>query len=91
MRAGEPVSSKVRGLYASIGCWYLCGRLNAMMEPECWDALAERLIDRTDRPRNKSDRRPSYANRTRRLTRELLRQTFLCNLQNRADVRKIDQ
>jgi len=82
---------QVRNLYSSIGCWHLCGWLYAMVELECWDESAERLVDRSDRPWDNPDRRPSHADRRRQLAREMLREAFLGDLQNGTDERKIHQ
>ena len=62
-----------------------------MVELECWDASAERLVDRRDLPWDHLDRRPSHADRRRRLAREMLCETVLRDLQNRADERRILQ
>ena len=80
---------QVRNLYSSIGCWNLCGWLYTMVELECWDESAERLVDRSDRPWDNPDRRPSHADRRRRLAREMLRQAFFDDLQTGTDERKI--
>lgn len=82
---------QVRNLYSSIGCWHLCGWLYAMVELECWDESAERLVDRSDRPWDNPDRRPSHADRRRRIAREMLREAFLGDLQTGTDERKIQQ
>lgn len=82
---------QVRNLYSSIGCWHLCGWLYGMVELECWDESAERLVDRSDRPWDNPDRRPSHADRRRRIAREMLREAFLGDLQNGTDERKIQQ
>lgn len=86
--AGE---QQVRNVYSSIGCWHLCGWLYAMVELECWDESAEHLVDRSDRPWDNPDRRPSHADRRRRLAREMLRESFLSDLQTGTDERKIRQ
>jgi hypothetical protein len=80
---------QVRNVYSSIGCWHLCGWLYAMVELECWDESAEHLVDRSDRPWDNPDRRPSHADRRRQLSRKMLRESFLCDLQDRTDERKI--
>lgn len=80
---------QVRNLYSSIGCWHLCGWLYAMVELECWDEPAEQLVDRSDRPWDNPDRRPSHADRRRRIVREMLRESFFGDLQNGVDERKI--
>jgi hypothetical protein len=82
---------QVRNLYSSIGCWHLCGWLYAMVELECWEESAESLVDRSDRPWDNPDRRPSHADRRRRLAREMLRESFFGDLQTGTDERKIRQ
>jgi hypothetical protein len=82
---------QVRNVYSSIGFWHLCGCVYAMVELECWDESAERLVDRSDRPWDNPMRRPSHADRRRRLAREMLRESFLSDLQTGTDERKIRQ
>jgi hypothetical protein len=82
---------QVRNLYSNVGCWHLCGWVYAMVELECWDATAERLVDRSDRPWDNPDRRPSHADRRRQLAREMLRESFMCDLQHGTDRQKIQQ
>ena len=60
-----------------------------MVELECWDQSSETLVDRGDRPWDNPDRRPSHADRRRRIAREMLRETFLVDLQPETDGRKI--
>jgi len=80
---------QVRNVWSSIGCWHLCGWTYAMVELECWDQSSETLVDRGDRPWDNPARRPSHADRRRRITREMLRETFLVDLQSETDGRKI--
>ena len=80
---------QVRNLYSNIGCWHLCGWLYAMVELECWDEGAEQLVDRSDRPWDNPDRRPSHADRRRRIAREMLRESFVSDLPPGAERRKI--
>ena len=82
---------QVRNLYSSIGCWHLCGWIYAMVELECWEESAEHLVDRSDRPWDNPDRRPSHADRRRQLSRKMLREAFLSDLQIGTDERKIRQ
>lgn len=82
---------QVRNLYSNIGCWNLCGWLYAMVELQCWDESAERLVDRSDRPWDNPGRRPSHADRRRQIAREMLREAFLSDLQPGTDERKIQQ
>ena len=82
---------QVRNLYSNIGCWNLCGWLHALVELECWDKPREQLVDRSDRPWDNPDRRPSHADRRRQIAREMLRQTFSHDLQNEPDHDKIKE
>lgn len=80
---------QVRNLYSSIGCWHLCGWVYAMVELACWDAPAEALVDRSDRPWDNPERRPSHADRRRQIAREMLREVFLSDLQSSTDKQTI--
>jgi hypothetical protein len=84
--AGE---QQVRNLRSSIGCWNLCGWLFTLVELECWNYTSEQLVDRTDRPWDNPDRRPSHNDRRRRIAREMLRETFLRDLNSPSDHAKI--
>ena len=75
--AGE---QQVRNLWANIGCWNLCGWLYTLVELACWDETSEQLVDRSDRPWDNPLRRPSHADRRRRIAREMLRFEFLKGL-----------
>ena len=75
--AGE---QQVRNLWSNIGCWNLCCWLYALVELACWDEPAEALADRADRPWDNPARRPSHADRRRRIVREMLREEFLNDL-----------
>ena len=80
--AGE---QQVRNVWSSIGCWHLCGWLYAMVELECWDETSQQLVDRSDRPWDNPDRRPSHQDRRRRIVRRMLRESFLSDLQTGTD------
>ena len=80
---------QVRNVWSSIGCWHLCGWLHAMVELECWDEPIEQLVDRSDRPWDNPNRRPSHNDRRRRIARQMLRDAFLSDLQTATDDRKI--
>lgn len=60
-----------------------------MVELECWDAESAELVDRSDRPWDNQDRRPSHNDRRRQIICKMLRETFLPDLQNVADKTKI--
>lgn len=55
----------------------------------CWDLPAEDLVDRSDRPWDNPNRRPSHADRRRRIAREMLRNEFLNDLPKDPQRRKI--
>jgi len=80
---------QVRNVWSSVGCWHLCGWLYAMVELECWDQSSEQLVDRSDRPWDNPDRRPSHNDRRRQIVRKMLREVFLSDLQTTTENRKI--
>lgn len=80
---------QVRNLFSSIGCWQLCSWLYTMVELECWDQPIADLVDRSNRPWDNPNRRPSHADRRRRIVQAMLRETFLNDLQNITDPEKI--
>lgn len=82
---------QVRNVWSSVGCWHVCGWLYAMVELECWDETSEQLVDRSDRPWDNPDRRPSHQDRRRRIVRRMLRESFLGDLQTGTDVAIIRQ
>lgn len=82
---------QVRSVWSSIGCWNLCGWLYGMVELASWELPAEQLVDREDRPWDNPSRRPSHADRRRRIAREMLRNEFLTDLPTAADEAKIKE
>jgi hypothetical protein len=60
-----------------------------LVELACWDEPAEALVDRSDRPWDNPSRRPSHADRRRRIAREMLRKEFLDDLPTNAEQPKI--
>jgi len=84
--AGE---QQVRNVWSNIACWNLCGWMYSLVELECWDLAAEQLVDRSDRPWDNPSRRPSHADRRRRIAREMLRREFLKDLPAAPDEAKI--
>ncbi len=71
---------QVRNVWSSIGCWHLNTWLYSMVELACWNLPAEKLVDRGDRAWDNPDRRPSHADRRRRIRREMLEKQFLFDL-----------
>jgi hypothetical protein len=84
--AGE---QQVRNVWSNIACWNLCGWMYSLVELACWDLTAEQLVDRSDRPWDNPSRRPSHADRRRRIAREILRFEFLNDLRAAPDEAKI--
>ena len=52
---------QVRNVWSSIGCWHLNTWLYTMVELECWDLPASKIVDRRDRSWDNPCRRPSHA------------------------------
>lgn len=71
--AGE---QQVRSVWSNIGCWHLNQWLYTLVELCSWDDDPSSLSDRRDRPWDNAERRPSHADRRRRIAREMLRQSF---------------
>jgi hypothetical protein len=75
--AGE---QQVRNVWSSIGCWHLNTWLYSLVELSCWDRPTAALVDRSDRSWDNPSRRPSHADRRRRIRREMLEKHFLTHL-----------
>ena len=71
--AGE---QQVRNIWSNVACWNICTWLYSMVELACWDEPVEKLVDRSSRPWDNPDRRPSHADRRRRIIRQMLREKF---------------
>ena len=71
---------QVRNVWSSIGCWHLNTWLYSLVELACWDRPVEELVDRSDRSWDHPNRRPSHADRRRRIRREMLEKQFLIDL-----------
>lgn len=71
---------QVRNVWSNIGCWHLNTWLYSLIELVCWDRPADELVDRSDRSWDHPDRRPSHADRRRRIRREMLEKQFLLAL-----------
>lgn len=83
---------QVRNVWSSIGCWHLNTWLYTMVELTCWDRSAEELVDRSDRSWDNPQRRPSHADRRRKLRREMLEKQFLLDLpQNLTNTKFLDR
>ena len=71
---------QVRNVWSNIGCWHLNSWLYSMVELACWDMSADELVDRSDRSWDNPDRRPSHADRRRKIVREMLEKQYLADL-----------
>ena len=63
---------QVRNVCSNIGCWHLNQWVYTLVELCCWDMDKAALNDRSDRPWDNADRRPSHADRRRSISREML-------------------
>ena len=63
---------QVRNVCSNIGCWHLNQWVYTLVELCCWDMDKSELSDRSDRPWDNADRRPSHADRRRSISREML-------------------
>lgn len=80
---------QVRNVWSNIACWNLNGWLYTLVELCSWDAPREELTDRSDRPWDNPNRRPSHRDRRRTIAREMLHNQFLTALPNTPDTRKL--
>jgi len=80
---------QVRNVWSNIGCWNLCGWLYTLVELCSWDVDKSQLTDRSDRPWDNADRRPSHADRRRSIAREMLQKKFLTALPRGPNHRKL--
>lgn len=80
---------QVRNIWSNMGCWHLNQWMSTLVELCCWDVDKSELSDRSDRPWDNADRRPSHADRRRSLSREMLGKQFLAALPRTSDHRKL--
>ncbi|MCH8839353.1 MAG: transposase [Planctomycetes bacterium] len=79
---------QVRNVWSNMGCWNLNGWLDTLVELCLWDKDKSELTDRSDRPWDNPDRRPSHADRRRTIAREMLQKQFLTALPSTSDNHK---
>jgi hypothetical protein len=65
---------QVRNVWSNIACWHVNQWMYTLVELCSWDVPAEQLVDRSQRRWDNPDRRPSHADRKRRIAREMLGQ-----------------
>jgi len=80
---------QVRNAWSNLGCWNLNGWMYTLVELCCWDVEKLELSDRSHRPWDNPNRRPSHADRKRFITREMLHQKFIAPLPNTPEHQKI--
>lgn len=64
---------QVRNVWSNMGCWNLNQWMYTLVELCCWDRDKSELTDRSDRPWDNAERRPSHADRRRTIAQEMLR------------------
>jgi hypothetical protein len=79
---------QVRNVWSNIACWNLNHWMFTLVELCCWDQKKTKLTNRSDRPWDNADRRPSHADRKRSVRNEMLKKQFLTGLPARPDRRK---
>src|SRR5262249_38782141 len=67
---------QLRHVWANVGAWNLIGWWHTLVELRAWHRPHARLCDRSDSPWDKPQRRPSHADRCRRLRREALEEEY---------------
>lgn len=80
---------QVRNVWSNIGCWHLNQWMYTLVELCCWDMSKSELSDRSDRPWDNAERRPSHADRRRCISRKMLGEKFLAALPRDRDHRKL--
>ena len=71
---------QVRNVWSNLGCWNLNQWVYTLVELCSWERPKSELTDRRDRPWDNALRRPSHADRRRRIAREMLRNPILAAL-----------
>jgi hypothetical protein len=84
--AGE---QQVRSVWSNLACWQLNCWMYTLVELESWDVLGADLIDRSDRPWDNPDRRPSHADRRRAVCSKMLSERFSTVLASDANHEKL--
>lgn len=80
---------QVRNIWSNIACWNLNGWLYTMVELESWESKTEDLVDRSARPWDNPDRRPSHSDRRRTIVKKMLEKRFYRVLENVPSSEKI--
>jgi hypothetical protein len=80
---------QVRNIWSNIGCWNLNQWMYTLVELGSWDVDKSELSDRSDRPWDNQDRRPSHADRRQSISREMLTKEFLAGLPDDPNTEKM--
>jgi hypothetical protein len=80
---------QVRNVWSNLACWHLNQWMYTLVELCCWDVDKLELSDRSDRPWDNANRRPSHADRRRSISREMLGKQFLAALPHGPKHRKL--
>jgi hypothetical protein len=83
--AGE---QQVRNVWSNVGCWHLNQWMFTLVELSTWDEPSSTVCDRTGRPWDNPDRRPSHADRRRAIVREMLGKELSVVLNEAPDLEK---
>lgn len=79
---------QVRNIWSNIACWHLNQWMYTLVELCSWELTQPQLTDRSDRPWDNPDRRPSHADRRRAIAKEMLEKQFLAHLPATPDSQK---
>lgn len=79
---------QVRNIWSNIGCWHLNQWMYTLVELCSWGVAKPQLTNRSNRPWDNPDCRPSHADRRSKIAREMLGKQFLAALPNTLNLRK---
>ncbi len=79
---------QVRNIWSNIGCWHLNQWMYTLVELCSWDVDKSKLTDRSHRPWDNPDRRPSHTDRRSTIAREMLGKQFLATLPKTLNLKK---
>ena len=82
---GGAGQQQVRNVWSNIACWNLNQWVYTLVELATWDREQTRMTDRSNRPWDNPDRRPSHADKRKAILREMLHEEFLKTLPNDAN------
>ena len=82
---GGAGQQQVRNVWSNIACWNLNQWVYTLVELATWDREQTRMTDRSNRPWDNPDRRPSHADKRKAILREMLHEEFLKTLPNEAN------